>query len=830
MFFHLAVRAGVARRAALFQLTVWAGVTHLAEVFHLAVEAGGAHHALVFQLAVGAGVAVRAVPFHLAVRAPSAPRAVNFPLSVRAGAAHRADAFKLAARAWGALHAPVFHLSLRAPLTSRHYSPPRALTSALREPRRAKIRVVALLFSPRSCFCAVLAFPIVPRKSARPPQFCIGPQSAMRGALGVATTDVPARGLHALRPRETVTLPRRAQANRVSCASFPPSRSDRGPLRKSATPPKRPPAETWVDEPDDFASPSFSVWDESWEDDWGTRRDQRGSTSQSPTELDDNGEDTRDRRYDYGDSDFREFNEKASSRASWFAESLPSATGTAVSWLLKAVALVSDATASGLQGIFPRSIPRATLRTISYFLWALLFFGVFQKLLSAFTLVGGLALLAIAVASGEATRGESTSKRDFDTRRTNQPSNGSFGTRKESFDAFNDAIGKKRREQFFSSASKQTQKMREFWTEDLSRDGGGTGDRRGTGDRGYPVDQVSGDGMYGPYNSGFDFEPDDFEADWRDENNESGFSQGFVQNNDWSAAATEAATAAASTAAATMRFAQNFATGNTYDVDGEENKNSKSQKTSVPFDGAAGAADAGFAFDTGEQSGDCIDDSTSRDSIAAEPADAPRSFDDWVGRKSSARKSDDDQPSFPGYASCDRREDRPPFDTRGPFNDLHFDRFDGFKTRDSFDEGFNNDYRSGDAQEGYDRWANASRSALNGAMNFAGDVFGDGDENARGYSRARKENGRGNGQKNRWREFFTGRFYGVYQSDLVPVRFEGDGDDRDDEFGDVAQKTKNEKMEFEVKDGRFVDGAWVVDGSTSDGSDSMDTPKGEATR
>ena len=66
-----------------------------------------------------------------------------------------------------------------------------------------------------------------------------------------------------------------------------------------------------------------------------------------------------------------------------------------MSWLLGVVSSLSNATASALAGIAPRGVPMATLRTAAYLLWGFLFFVVFQKLIGAFVLIGGLALLAI---------------------------------------------------------------------------------------------------------------------------------------------------------------------------------------------------------------------------------------------------------------------------------------------------------------------------------------------------------------------------------------------------------------------------------------------------
>ena len=134
----LAVRAPGARRAVAFRLPVRAGVALRAAVFHLAVRAGVAVRAEAFQPAVRTGVAVRAEAFQPAVRAGVARRAGAFHLPVGAGAALRAAAFHLAVGTRVTLGAPVFQPSMRAPLLSHHYPPPRALTSALRAPRRRR--------------------------------------------------------------------------------------------------------------------------------------------------------------------------------------------------------------------------------------------------------------------------------------------------------------------------------------------------------------------------------------------------------------------------------------------------------------------------------------------------------------------------------------------------------------------------------------------------------------------------------------------------------------------------------------------------------------------
>ena len=74
-----------------------------------------------------------------------ARRAVAFNPPVGAGVAVRAVLFQLTVRAGGALRAAVFPLPMWAPLLSSHLSPPRALASTLRAPRRAKTGVVAFV-------------------------------------------------------------------------------------------------------------------------------------------------------------------------------------------------------------------------------------------------------------------------------------------------------------------------------------------------------------------------------------------------------------------------------------------------------------------------------------------------------------------------------------------------------------------------------------------------------------------------------------------------------------------------------------------------------------
>ena len=227
----------------------------------------------------------------------------------------------------------------------------------------------------------------------------------MRGSLAVAAgarlslrIGARLRGLEA-----TTRLPRRiCRGSRVARALGRPE--DGRPARKSESALNLGGLESWADEPAAAEAPRSSArWDDAWEDTWPERRASASRGSRPDFGLDDNGEPvdragtSGDAEWDedldgdgdpYGDGDgdgdpyaYRDAYSPRDAPAS-FGESLPGAAGAAVSWLLKAVALVSDATATNLAFLFPRAVPRATLRALAFGAWALLFFAVFQKLLS----------------------------------------------------------------------------------------------------------------------------------------------------------------------------------------------------------------------------------------------------------------------------------------------------------------------------------------------------------------------------------------------------------------------------------------------------------------
>ena len=158
--------------------------------------------------------------------------------------------------------------------------------------------------------------------------------------------------------------------------------------------------------------------------------------------------------------------DRESGRAGWNpSEALPGVMGAATKAALAACSTMSDVTARALAGIFPRSIPMATLRTLAYLLWGFLFFAVFQRVISGFVLVGGLLLLTVAVAQGEMSLGNRGDPRD------GRAWGAAFGSRGSNFDEFRDRRRKERRrkgaEDFFGRAAAAAggAPMMEWWNE-----------------------------------------------------------------------------------------------------------------------------------------------------------------------------------------------------------------------------------------------------------------------------------------------------------------------------------------------------------------------------
>ena len=607
------------------------------------------------------------------------------------------------------------------------------------------------------------------------------------------------------------------------------SRANRGAARPS-TPRAPTPAETWADEPE---RPPPSAYDLSEEDarappsSWP--RDDRADARRA-----DDTADARPRGFDRRDSPPPPPRPEPS-----LADQLPGGVGAVVAWILRAVSTTSDATARALAGLFPRSVPLATLRTLAYILWACLLFAVFQRLLSAFVLIGGLALLAIAVANGEsmgAGRGGG-----FDDRRGRRPGD-AWGTRSRSFDASRDDARRRRRNQTPWGRTMTRPEPEGAWTyaaEETSQDAGTTG--TGTGGEFGRDEFYGGDEFARGDSEGFD---DGRFTSW-DTNRRGDFEFSAPFGAEWRAAAT----AAAATAAETMRAAAAAANAT------NANANARNPAADVAsfgadaidrvvasFEGAAGAADAGFSFDAFAAKDDTrpdrekkrderkyddaedSDDDDDDDVVDVEARSVP--FDEWVGRPSrddvTEATSDESVSDSRRRAGGDDRSDRSDrsgvwtaatYRTQGgasssssgwrrdatePNDDDRFDGFDGF-----------------DREGGYDRWTEASRAAFEEAKNFAG--FGGGG-GARG-SRARDAG------PNRWREFVTGRFYGTYQEDLVSASWAREGEDEGDEGrrgGDGEFAPSAVAKEAEIRDGRFVDGAWIVDDDDDDARGARD--------
>ena len=244
------------------------------------------------------------------------------------------------------------------------------------------------------------------------------------------------------------------------------------------------------------------------------------------------------------------------------------------------------------------------------------------------------------------------------------------------------------------------------------------------------------------------------------------------------------------------------------------------------FDGAAGAADAGFAFEAR-----AAETQAAADAVVDVEAVA---FDDWVGRRPETG------PRAGPAASRDGRDDDDHED-----EDEDEDEDEGFpdatrtfssaadaaaaEARDGFADDRSSPYRSaprdrrgdrrGDRRDayasgGYDRWADASRNALDDAARLAAEALG-----VDGAGRGGREvaGSRSGERANRWREFLTGRFYGAFQEDVVPVRFA-----RED---DASEATAERMTQTVPANGRFANGAWTADPAPApEGGDDENAP------
>ena len=602
-------------------------------------------------------------------------------------------------------------------------------------------------------------------------------------------------------------------------------RANRGAARPS-TPRAPTPAETWADEPE---RPPPSVYDLSEED-------ARASPSSWPRDVRadapraDDTADARPRGFDRRDAPPPPPRPEPS-----LADQLPDGVGAVVAWILRAVSTTSDATARALAGLFPRSVPLATLRTLAYVLWACLLFAVFQRLLSAFVLIGGLALLAIAVANGEsmgAKRGGG-----FDDRRGRRPGD-AWGTKSQSFDAARDRARRRRRKQTPWGRTMMNAEPEDWWTyrgaEEASYDVGTTG--TGTGGE-FGPDEFAGPGdeFAGPGDEFFAGPGDEFAgsddgrfASW-DTNRRDAFGA------EWRAAATAAAVTAAETMRAARAAAVTAANSQNPAADVASFSADAVDRVVASFEGAAGAADAGFSFDAFAAKDDDVEREDERadddagvsdeddDVVDVEATSVP--FDEWVGRPPPARDDVAEATSDESDSDSRRRVNGDgrsgPSESSGGWTAATYGSPRGASSsgwrRESYDDerfdGFDR-FDGSDREGGYDRWTEASRAAFEEAKNFAG--FGGG--GARG-SRARDAG------PNRWREFVTGRFYGAYQEDLVSASWAREGEDEGDEerrSGDESVAPSAVVNEAEIRDGRFVDGAWIVDDDAREDGDDGD--------
>ncbi len=458
------------------------------------------------------------------------------------------------------------------------------------------------------------------------------------------------------------------------------------------------------------------------------------------------------------------------------AESLPGVMGAATRAILAACSSMSDVTARALAGIFPRSVPMASLRTLAYLLWGFLFFVVFQRVISGFVLVGGSLLLAVAVAQGETSRG--FGERDGDPR-DGRARGAAFGSRGSNFDESRDRRRRERRrrraEDFFGAAAAAAgaAPMTEWWNErtEYERDFYGY---PGGGDDDDDDDSRGDDG----YAYGF---PDDRsgEARRRSYDSDGDFVDVTPPAIDWSKLADAVRRAAR---------AEEFRVVNDGIDEGIKMANDAVRGFQGTFEGAGGAGEAGFSFsaataptegggrsakepvsaaddvhddDDGIRSPDLKDDvhddasgPSSGDPTVVDVEARAVPFDEWFARGSAdasdrgfSLTSDDAAAGSPSSSpSSSSSSSPPPREGRAAY-------------RDSPSRWTAGTYRDPNASARGDGRADAGRRERGGGA-FGRDAFG---------------SDRGGAGRNRWREFVTGRFYGEFQEDLIAARFDVGG-------------------------------------------------------
>ena len=489
------------------------------------------------------------------------------------------------------------------------------------------------------------------------------------------------------------------------------------------------------------------------------------------------------------------------------AESLPGVMGAATRAILAACSGMSDVTARALAGVFPRSVPMASLRTLAYLLWGFLFFVVFQRVISGFVLVGGLLLLAIAVAQGETSGGfGDPSNRDP---RDGRAWGAAFGSRGSNFDEFRDARRRERRrrraEDFFGAAAAMAgaTPMMEWWNEraEYERDFYGyPGEFNDTaGEPGGSFnDTAGGDSPGGDSPSG--------EARRRSYDSDGDYVDVTPPAIDWSKLADTVRRAAS---------AEEFRVFNNEGINGGINEGIKMANEAVrgfqgAFEGAGGAGEAGFSFSaatapTGgggpsakEPVDDGLDDDASGPSsgdptvVDVEARAVP--FDEWFSRGSTDESdrgfplsSDDAAAGTPSSFSSSSSPPPPPREGRAAYRDPPF-RWTAGTYRDpnaSAREGPRGEGRNERAERRAEgRNERAERRAEWGYGAFGRDVG------------APPGSDRGGAGRNRWREFMTGRFYGEFQEDLIAARFDVGGgvaveEEEDEKRGATGERGAN---------------------------------------